>query len=816
MTTNRSVTATFTLPSYTLTATKTGTGSGTMADVYSGGLSCSGNTCTGVYSSGYRALISPTADPGSTFTGWTGCEVVIGNTCYVTMTTNKSMTATFTLGGPLDTAFNPDTEGEVHAIALQGDGKILIGGYFYSIRGALRRSVARLNPDGTLDIYWKPNLENWDDEQSVRSIAIQQDDKAIIGGYFFGIDGLLRTSIARLNTDGSLDMDFEPDVGGYTYDELGSVMSIALQPDGKIIMGGYFGSINGVTRRGIGRLNSDSTLDMDFNPNASNEAYIYALALQPDGKILVGGDFTTMNGTARNGLARLNANGTLDTVFAPVLSTGAEINALALQPDGKILVGGGFTTVNGVTRNRFARLNSDGTLDTGFNVNLERSYHDWNDGGKSTGPASPSSIFFQPDGNILMGGNFTTVNGVTRNGLARLYSDGSLDPDFNPNVTTSYGSGEVYSIALQPDGNILIGGYFTAVGGVPRYSFARIIDTDVPPADTYTLSTIKSGTGSGTITSNPSGISCGSDCSETYASGTPITLTATAAAGSTFGGWTGCGSVNGNTCTVTMTNNITVTAYFTDVPNDFNNDGNPDILWRNTATGDNVIWLMNGTNWLNSVWLGSVSDTTWAIVGVGDFNHDSNPDILWRNTATGDNVIWLMNGTNWLNSVWLGSVADVTWSIVGVGDFNNDTNPDILWRNTVTGDNVIWLMNGTNWLNSVWLGSVSDTTWAIVGVGDFNNDTNPDILWRNTVTGDNVIWLMNGTNWLNSVWLGSVSDTTWAIVGVGDFNHDSNPDILWRNTVTGDNVIWLMNETNWTESVWLPAVTDVTWHIVGK
>jgi hypothetical protein len=315
-------------------------------------------------------------------------------------------------------------------------------------------------------------------------------------------------------------------------------------------------------------------------------------------------------------------------------------------------------------------------------------------------------------------------------------------------------------------------------------------------------------TGSGSVIKNPD--------KAQYNSGDVVQLAAVPAAGYTFSGWSGGGCSGTGTCTLTVTSNITVTASFADVPHDFNHDTNPDILWRNTVTGDNVIWLMNGTNWTTSVWLGSVTDVTWSIVGTADFNHDTNPDILWRNSLSGDNVIWLMNGTNWLNSVWLGSVTDTTWFIVGTGDFNHDSSPDILWRNTTTGDNVIWLMNGTNWLQSVWLGSVSDTTWAIVGVGDFNHDSNPDILWRNSVTGDNVIWLMNGTNWLNSVWLGSVSDITWSIVGVADFNHDTNPDILWRNTVTGDNVIWLMDGTTWLNSIWLPAVLDVTWAIVGQ
>ena len=190
------------------------------------------------------------------------------------MTGSRSVTAAFALGGPLDAAFNADTYDEVHDIAIQPDGKILIGGYLYSVRGTLREGIARLNADGTVDIHWKPNLEGWDgDVGTVSSIAIQGDGKVIIGGSLSGVDGLLRTGIARLNADGSLDMDFEPDVGGY--DDIGSVTAITLQPDNKIIIGGYFNSVNGVTRQGVARLNADGTLDMDFiNPGAPDEAYI--------------------------------------------------------------------------------------------------------------------------------------------------------------------------------------------------------------------------------------------------------------------------------------------------------------------------------------------------------------------------------------------------------------------------------------------------------------------------------------------------------------------------------------------------------------
>ena len=194
-------------------------------------------------------------------------------------------------------------------------------------------------------------------------------------------------------------------------------------------------------------------------------------------------------------------------------------------------------------------------------------------------------------------------------------------------------------------------------------------------------------------------------------------------------------------------------------------DGKTDVLWRNTSTGQNVVWLMDGVNYGGYAWLLEVADLNWEIVGTGDFNGDGKTDILWRNKGTGQNVVWFMDGATYSSYAELMQVADANWEIVGTGDFNGDGKIDILWRNKSTGQNVVWYMNGAVYSSYAELMQVTDTNWQIVGTGDFNNDGKVDILWRNKSTGQNEVWFMNGAAFSSYSLIDTVADTNWEIVG---------------------------------------------------
>jgi hypothetical protein len=266
-------------------------------------------------------------------------------------------------------------------------------------------------------------------------------------------------------------------------------------------------------------------------------------------------------------------------------------------------------------------------------------------------------------------------------------------------------------------------------------------------------------------------------------------------------------------------NGGTVDAFVTKLgllpPGDFNADLKADILWRNTSTGTNLVWFMNGTTLASGAFLTAVADQNWQIAATADLNDDGQTDILWRNRATGQNVAWLMNGTTLTSAVFLTAVPDLNWQIAATADFNADGSPDIVWRNRATGENVVWFMNGISLAGGAVLTPVADMTWTIAGAADFNADGKPDILWRNQSSGGNLVWFMDGTTVNSGAVLAPVSDVRWMIGAVADYNADGKPDILWRNQTSGDNLVWLMNGATIANGVVLTPVTDTNWRMAG-
>ena len=302
---------------------------------------------------------------------------------------------------------------------------------------------------------------------SVVSFAVQPDDKVLIGGAFNSINGVPRTNLARLNVDGSLDASFQSGLAGAN----GIVRSIVIQGDGKLLIGGSFTSVNDTARTNVARLNADGSLDTNFFSAASS---VQTMAPQLDGNVMLGGGWSSSAGTTRYALcARLNSNGAPDGSFqsqfagscaVPWSCVTPSVNAVAAQADGKVVVGGMFTSVNGVTRYAIARLNANGSSDPSFTSLI------WQDVFGNNG--SLNALILQPDGRILVGGIFNYISFDTRANIARLNTNGTVDATFLNGLDGV--AGNVNALALQRDGKVLVGGIFSAVNGVARHGIARL------------------------------------------------------------------------------------------------------------------------------------------------------------------------------------------------------------------------------------------------------------------------------------------------------------------------------------------------------
>ena len=305
---------------------------------------------------------------------------------------------------------------------------------------------------------------------SVLAIAVQNDGRVIIGGSFTSYNGIPANRIARLNIDGSIDTTFAVGTGAN-----GNVNAICILSDGNIMIGGSFNTINGMGSGRIAKLTTTGILWSTINAwvNGNPNGLINSIITQSDGKILVGGDFTVYGGYDWRGLVRIDEWGTVDQSFSsmsgPTLGANASVKCLATQGDGKIIVGGLFSSFNGVTRNRLARLNVDGSIDPSFNT-----------GSGFAGSGMTNGVYctkIQSDGKILVGGDFTSFNGTPFNKYGRLNSNCTIDNGFN-----SYGvSGSVASFNIQNDGKIIIAGWFSnfagsAINNIGRVSASGIID----------------------------------------------------------------------------------------------------------------------------------------------------------------------------------------------------------------------------------------------------------------------------------------------------------------------------------------------------
>ncbi len=345
-------------------------------------------------------------------------------------------------GRLLDTIDFGSGPGSASVLTLENDieGSWYIGGSFSVFDGLNQGRLAKINPEKEYDTSYLSAGVGFDN--SIYKVLPLENKKVIVCGNFKKFNGEFASRITKLLEDGTLDSIFNTGQSGAN----NLVKTAALQSDGKVIVGGNFTKYNDTAMNRLVRILQNGTIDLSFNVGSGCNSQIYVIAIQTDQKILVAGNFTRYNDLPVGRIIRLLPDGSIDSSFNVGTGADAIIESVLIESNGKILIGGRFTNFNKVTTNHLVRLNSDGSIDSGFNI--------------GTGfDKNVYTMALQSDRKIIIGGNFLNFNGASQKRILRLNSDGQLDTSFNSGA--GFSKGDVRSIVTQPDDRIIIGGTFS-------------------------------------------------------------------------------------------------------------------------------------------------------------------------------------------------------------------------------------------------------------------------------------------------------------------------------------------------------------------
>ncbi len=364
--------------------------------------------------------------------------------------------------GKVDATFNVLDDGQngdgfsgaVRTLVLLKNGNLIVGGDYLSLNKFPVSYLTCLDPNGIIDESFNTGSGF---NGKIYSSYMQEDGKIILGGSFTMYNGINVGRLVRLNPDGSYDATFNTTIGATT----GIVYDIAMQSDGKIIIVGSFTKYANTTVNRIARLLPNGMLDSSFLTGSGSALNISHARITADEKIILTGNFTAFNGNSANRIIRLNSNGTLDSTFKSRNGFNDDVNAIALQPDGKMVIGGHFTAFNDVSANRIIRLNADGTKDESFLV------------GTGFSKEGVQTIKVDPKGDLMVGGSFTGFyNNIEVNRVVFLNNDGTLKSDFD--IGLGPASASVLSLEFDDEGSWFIGGTFSVFDGQNQGRLAKV------------------------------------------------------------------------------------------------------------------------------------------------------------------------------------------------------------------------------------------------------------------------------------------------------------------------------------------------------
>ncbi len=437
-------------------------------------------------------------------------------------------------------------EGTILKALVLPDGKIVLGGRYLKIQGQSAPAYARLQANGVLDPTFASDQPSKNEIGEVSAMAYQPDGKLLVGGYF---------GIRRVNTDGTLDSTFRTTIE--MPDNLGSddysIREIAVLPDGKVLLAGRFSKVNGTSRQGLARVDSSGNLDQGFQPG-TGVGNVLALKTLDNGQILIGQlNLGATLARLSDGLMLLNADGSVDRSFYAGIDL--SVQAIEVQPDGKIVIAGDFTQVGGdwcqvgsganytycgirTSRVYLARLLSNGTVDVSFTPSVLEAPP-----GQYGVRKSLRSLALQSDGKILATGDCAYFpNLVYGRCVFRVSADGSLDQGF----ATRLGEPGV-GVLLNPSGGVLVYGSFDNITETPTVWIRNLalFEGSSPP---YPSSTTTTSTSTTTTTTTSTSTTTTSTTTSTT---TPISSTSSVVSVTTTSSTTTSSSTTSSSTTPT-------------------------------------------------------------------------------------------------------------------------------------------------------------------------------------------------------------------------------------------------------------------------
>ena len=762
---------------------------------------------------------------------------------------SNDLDLTFGTNGIVSTSFGGNTGGT--GVALQSDGKIIVVGGAGNYP-AHHFAIARYLGNGSLDTIFAggagKTTTDFGTASEASAVAVQTGGGIIVASRA-GQYPTYQFALARYQSDGTLDTVFGKIIATFASTDAEAV-ALVLQADGKIILAGTSGT-SGSRDFLLARYKNDGTLDTTFGGTGhvvtdfGGDDLGLAVALQADGKIVVSGQ--SNNNFA---IARYLSSGTLDTTFGgtgKMTSHFGWATSVAVQADGKIVVAGG----NGdFVVDRF---NSDGSPDSTFGVGSGSVTTDfgYDDGG--------DALALQPDGRIVVAGHIYASGSIsvgvacynTNGSLDTSFGSGTgkVTTYINSNIPGD-------ALALQADGKIVVagangsfavarylGGTFTVTPNADLASLAPSVGVlspaFAPGTTSYTESVPKSAlrftvtptvaVAGATVTVSTPTFNGGSPTSVASGSASPqiplniganpaITITVTAPDGVT-----------------TKTYMVTITRSNVIPSEDVNSDGKSDLVFQNTGTGQVYAWFLDGTGASINFSTGSGIKSTgylyggslfgWQLMGIADVNGDGIPDLVFQNIGTGQVYAYFLDGSGasvdfvtgrgikGTGYLYAGSLLG--WRLAGIADVNGDGNPDLLFQNTGTSQVYAWFLDGTgasiNFATGAgikgtgYLYGGSLVGWQLAGIADVNGDGIADLIFQNTGTGQVYAWFLDGTGASINFGTGSGIKGTgylyggslvgWQLTSISDVNGDGIPDLLFQNTGTGQIYAWFLDGT---------------------